>query len=157
MMKNRMIVLLALTVLVCCLAGCQAKPVLPADNGGANTQTQVSLADEMAAVRRSADELHNSLEKDALTQADMNQKSEALRVLWDNALNRLLDEAKRTLTEAELAKLTAEQTAWEADRSAAIEAAGQAYADGSMYATVVNLEAARLTEERVNELYERLK
>ena len=72
-------------------------------------------------------------------------------------LTHLLEKAQQSLTEAEWTKLTAEQTAWEAERTAAVEAAGKDYEGGSMYALTVNREAAARAEERVYQLYERLK
>ena len=44
-----------------------------------------------------------------------------------------------------------------ADKEAAVEEAGKEVEGGSMYPLVVNSEAAKLTEERVYELYEQLK
>ena len=65
--------------------------------------------------------------------------------------------AKKTLPAAEKAKLTAEQSAWLETRTQTMEAAGKDVEGGSVYALVVNMEAARLTEARTNELYELLK
>ena len=108
----------------------------------------------LTSIKEQADAIKASLEQDDLTQANMNLLSEELRALWDKALNHLLDEAKKTLPEAEMEQLTAKQSAWEADMEAAVEAAGKEYEGGSMYALVVNTEAAKLTEARVYELYE---
>lgn len=93
------------------------------------------------------------MEQDPMTQAELNQKSQELRALWEEALNYLLDEAKKTLPEAEMEKLTAEQSAWETDMKTAIEATGKEYEGGSICALAVNTEAARLTEECVFNLY----
>lgn len=107
--------------------------------------------------KEQAEAIAASLEQDVLTQTEMNQKSEQLRTLWDEALKLLLDEAKKNLTEAELEKLTADQSAWEANTEAAVVAAGKEFEGGSMYALVVNSEAAVLTEARVYELFELLR
>ena len=69
----------------------------------------------------------------------------------------LLDEAKKLLPEADVEKLTTEQSDWEADMAAAVETAGKEFEGGSMYALIVNAEAAKLTEERVYKLYELLR
>ena len=108
-------------------------------------------------VKEQSDAIKTSLEQEPFTQTDMNQKSEELRTLWDEALNHLLDEAKKILPKAEVAKLTAEQSTWEAEMKAAVEAAGKEVEGGSAYPLVVNSEAAKLTEERVCKLYELLK
>ena len=108
-------------------------------------------------IKEQADTIKVSLEQDELTQTDMNMKSEELRALWDRTLNLLLDEAKNELAETEMEQLAAEQSAWTADTETAIEAAGKEFEGGSMYALIVNSEAARLTEERVFQLFELLK
>ena len=116
-----------------------------------------TMEEYLTSVKEQADAIKASLEQDDLTQTNMNLLSEELRALWDEALNHLLDEAAKTLSEAEMEKLTAKQSAWEADMEAAVEAAGKEYEGGSMYALVVNTEAAKLIEARVDELYELLK
>ena len=156
-MKKMLLILLALCI--CCLTGCQKETAAP-DPVATVTDAQdatTTLADYMATVTAQSDALKTSLEKDDLTQTDMNQKSQELRELWEGALNHLLDEAKKTMTEAELAQLTAEQAAWETEKAAAVEAAGKDVEGGSMYALVVNSEAAKLTEECAAKLYETLK
>ena len=111
----------------------------------------------LTSVKEQADAIKASLEQDDLTQTNVSLLSEELRALWDKALNYLLDEAKKTLPEAEMEKLTAEQSAWEADMEAAVEAAAKEYEGGSIHTLVINSEAAKLTQERVYELYELLK
>lgn len=114
-------------------------------------------ATRMPAAKEQSDAIKTSLEQEPLTQTDMNQKSEELRALWDEALNLLLDEAKKILPEAEVEKLIAEQNTWKTDTEAAVEAAGKEFEGGSLYPLIVNTEAAKLTEERVYKLYELLK
>lgn len=148
-MRKTITALLLLCLMAACLTGCQKKADSAAD--------EVGLADYMATVETQSNALKSSLEKDELTQTEMNQKSGELRDLWDAALNRMLEEAKKVLPAAEMEKLTAEQTTWLEFRTQAVETAGKAVEGGSMYPLVVNMEAARLTEARVYELYERLK
>ena len=155
-MKKTIIALLTLVLLVCCLTGCQ-KENAGVVNHTAATDAAVSLDDYLTDVKAQSAAVKTSLEQDALTQTDMNQKSKELRDLWEGALTHLLEKAQQSLTEAEWTKLTAEQTAWEAERTAAVEAAGKDYEGGSMYALTVNREAAARAEERVYQLYERLK
>ena len=50
-----------------------------------------------------------------MTQTDMNQKAEELRALRAEALNHLLEEAKKILPEAEVERLTAEMIGRETD------------------------------------------
>ena len=119
--------------------------------------TWMTAEEYLAFVKKQSDMIKTSLEQDPLTQTDMNQKSEELRALWDEALDLLLDQAKKSLPEAEVENLTAEQSVWEADKKAAVEAAGKEFEGGSLYPLIVNSEAAKLTEERVYKLYELLK
>jgi len=159
-MKKIIVALLALVALTFCLAGCQFSPTPVKDNTttAADKASQIAALNEyIASIKEQSDAIKTSLEKDALTQTDMNLKSQELCDLWDGALNHLLDEAKKTLNAAELEKFNAEQSAWAADRDAAAEAAGKEFEGGSLYALVVNSEAARLTEERVSALLELLK
>lgn len=155
-MKKSVIAMLMLVMLVCCLTGCQKKPMV--DTGSTVSEAKGSLTDDyLIPIKDKSDAIKISLEQEELTQTDMNQKSEELRALWDEALNQLLDEAQKVLPAAELEQLAAEQSAWAADMMTAVEAAGKAYEGGSLYPLVVNSEAAKLTEERVYHLYERLK
>ena len=117
----------------------------------------MTVEEYLTFVKEQSDAIKTSLEQEPLTQTDMNQKSEELRTLWDEALNHLLDEAKKILPKAEVEKLTAEQSTWVAEMKAAVEAAGKEVEGGSAYPLVVNSEAAKLTEERVCKLYELLK
>ena len=119
--------------------------------------TWMTAEEYLTFVKKQSDAIKTSLEQEPLTQTDMNQKSEELRALWDETLNLLLDEAKKLLPEADVEKLTTEQSDWEADMAAAVETAGKEFEGGSLYPLIVNTEAAKLTEERVYKLYELLK
>lgn len=152
---KRTLITLVLLALVVCLAGCQQEPTPVEERVPAATQS-AELADYLASVKAQAEAIKKALEQEALTQTDMNQKSQELAELWDAALAQVLAEAQKSLTAAAYEQLTAEQTAWEADKQAAVEAAGKAYEGGSMYALAVNMEAATRTEARVLELAETL-
>jgi len=151
--------LLALCLLAVCLAGCQKKPVEESSAAVATNEPAMGILLEnyLASVKAEGDAIKASLEQDPLTQTEMNQKSQELRELWDAALARILDEAKMVLTEEEMSELTAAQDVWTEATGNAVEAAGKDYEGGSMYALVVNVEAANLTEARVYELHEMLK
>lgn len=148
-MKKTITVLLLLCLMAVCLTGCQKKADTAADKAG--------LADYLATVESQSNALKASLEKDPLPQVDMNMKSEELRQLWDAALTTMLDKAKSALPDAEWTALTEAQNAWTAATETAVAAAGKDWEGGSMYPLVVNMEAARLTEARVYEIYEMLK
>lgn len=154
-MRKTITALLLFCLLAVCMTGCQKKadPVVENTAAAANN----GLADYLASVEAQANAISTSLENDALTQTEMNQKSGELCDLWDAAMNRMLEEAKKALPASEMEKLTADQEAWLETRTQASEAAGKEFEGGSMQALVVNSEAAKLTEARTYELYGMLK
>lgn len=113
--------------------------------------------DYLAAVEEQAGSIQHFLEHEAMTQDDMNVKSQELYQLWDGALNHLWGELKTALTEERFAALLEEQLVWIADKEAAVEAAGKEFEGGSIYPLIVNSEAAAITEVRVYEFYALLK
>jgi len=155
-MKKWIIAMLILPVLAVCLTGCQQQQISDAASNTA-LETEGGFANDLTSIKEESDAIRLSLEQEDLTQTDMNQRAGELRTLWDEALNQLLDEAQKVLPEAELEQLAAEQSAWQTEMKTVVEAAGKAYEGGSLYPLVVNIEAAKLTEERVYQLYERLK
>lgn len=148
-MKRTIAVLLLLCLMAVCLTGCRKKAEPVTD--------KARLAEDMASAQTQSAALKASLETDELTQNEMNQKSGELRSLWESAMSRMLEEAKKALPAADMEKLTAEQEAWLASTETAAKAAGKDFEGGSMYALAVNMEAASLAEARVYELYELLK
>ena len=157
-MKKAFIVLFIFAILAACLTGCQKRTMSAMDAGSTAALDAVNnLEIYLASVREKSEAINTSLEQDELTQTDMNLKSQELRTLWEEALNHLLDEAKKILPAAEMEKLTAEQRTWATDVTAAVDAAGKEVEGGSLYALVTNTKAARMTQERVYKLFEQLK
>lgn len=113
-----------------------------------------SLNDYLTSVKEQADAINTSLENDILTQQEMNIKAEELYKLWDDALNHVWGVLKDNLSEDEFAQLLDGQRTWIDAKEKAVEEVGKEVEGGSMYPLVVNSEAARLTEERVYELYD---
>ena len=111
----------------------------------------------MESVKAQSDAIKVSLEQDPLTQMDMNEKSQELYLLWNAAMEHLLAEAGHVLPDEEFAELSQAQRIWLSEKESAVQAAGKEFEGGSIYAMVVNGEAAALTEARVYELYEMLK
>lgn len=108
-------------------------------------------------LKEQSDILKTSLQEDELTQAELNQKSQDLYKLWDDALNDLWGKLRSSLPEDEFDKLLDEQLDWIEDKENAVAEAGKPYEGGSIYPLIVNSEAAQITEDRVYELYELLK
>lgn len=91
----------------------------------------------------------------ASDQFRMNEISEQLYQVWDEALNGVWKVLKKNLDKGVMAALTEEERTWIEEKEEAVRKAGEEYAGGSMQALVTNQEAARLTKERVYELKER--
>ena len=129
-----------------------------ADSQIETEQNNISSYDDyMASITKQSDILKTSLEQEILTQQDMNLKSEELYELWDDALNYLWGKLKESLPEDEFSKLLDEQRIWISEKEKNVEEAGRDVEGGSMYSLVVNMEAAKITEERVYELYQLFK
>ncbi len=126
-------------------------------NGFSSCAISKGVSDMIADAKERADAVEASLEHDPLCQADMNEKAAELYAIWDAALNELWAELKDTLREEEFQALLEEQRAWIAEKERAAKEAGQEVAGGSMQGMVMDLKAARMTKERVYELYELLK
>lgn len=116
-----------------------------------------ALYDNIASVEEQSKSIKTFLENDALTQADMNMKSQELYELWDEALNYLWGELKSSLSQEKFEKLLDEQRIWIVEKEKTIKEVGKEVEGGSLYSLIINSEAAKLTEERVYELYELLK
>ena len=111
----------------------------------------------IATVNEQSAAINTSLMEEELTQDEMNAKSKELLVLWEDAMNYVLGELKNNKSADEFAAVENEQTTWTADKDAAVKAAGQEFEGGSMYALVVNLTDAEMTEAHVYELNDLLK
>ena len=165
--------LLLFLIIVWLFSGCAAKESSihePADTEASvtktapaatveNTGAQVTMPDGqpldayMASVEEQVKSVRDALENDVLTQPELNQKSQQLYELWDGALNELWAVIKNTLPEDEYLKLLEEQQRWIIEKEEAVKMAGEDYEAGSVYPLIVNTEAAKITEERVYELF----
>lgn len=125
-----------------------------AQNVPSKEEIQDSLNAYITSIKEQADAINTSFENDILTQQEMNIKAEELYKLWDDALNHVWGVLKNSLPEDEFAQLLDGQRTWIDAKEKAVEEAGKEVEGGSMYLLVVNSEAARLTEERVYELYD---
>lgn len=125
-----------------------------AQNVPSKEEIQDSLNAYITSIKEQADAINASLENDILNQQEMNIKAEELYKLWDDALNHVWGVLKDNLSEDEFAQLLDGQRTWIDAKEKAVEEAGKEVEGGSMYPLVVNSEAARITEERVYELYD---
>ena len=116
-----------------------------------------SLKEQTAAAEQTAASLAASLQKDDLTQQEMNATAAALYDTWDTLLNSVWDVLKDTLDADSMAALTQEEKTWIAEKEAAAKDAGAVYAGGSMEPMAVNEKAAEMTRDRVYELLNLLK
>ena len=123
-------------------------------NGFSSYDASAHVEEDIALLEEWAKTLKDLLENEDLTQAEMNEASSELYATWDSALNILWNELKEELPDDEFSKLLDEQREWIKSKEEAVAKAGAEYEGGSMYSLVVNMEAADITEKRVNELYE---
>lgn len=143
MKKSRLILIF---IIILFISSCANKDIQSPD-----------IHEYITSVEEQSKSIKNFLEHDALTQTDMNMKSQELYELWDDALNYLWEELKNHLAEEEFSKLQDEQRIWITEKEKAIEKAGSEVEGGSIYQLVINSEAAKITEERVYELHVLLK
>lgn len=113
--------------------------------------------DELASVEDQAAELEKRIQKEALTQTELNTLTEELYKLWDTELNQIWSELKNSLDEDTMQKLTDEERNWISGKDKEVREAGAQYEGGSMQAMAENEKAAELTKNRVYELIKYLK
>jgi len=107
----------------------------------------------LADAEKEAAAMEKKLAEDAsLNQAEMNELSNEIYVVWDNVLNELWGILKDTQDENTMNDLLKEQREWIDMKEAEAQKAGEEFAGGSMQALVVNQKAAELTKVRVYEL-----
>lgn len=160
MKKKLVATLLMFSVFTFSMTGCQDEQTKDTTNDTVVVDEQennTELEEYIANIEEQSDSIKDALENEVVTQAEMNEKSQELYELWDGALNYLWGELKKVLSEEEFEKLRDEQRTWIAQKEEAVETAGKEFEGGSLYPTIVNSEAAEITEKRVYELYELLK
>ena len=104
-----------------------------------------------------ASSLEDRLEKENLTQSEMNELSQELYTLWDTQLNTTWKQIKDKLDADAMEKLRVEERAWIKERDQKIKEAGEEYASGSVQTMVMNMKGAELTKDRCYELFEYLR
>ena len=97
----------------------------------AETAEQVSIADEMAAVEAKSVEYEKRL-SEAQTQAELNDIASEWYHLWDDELNSLWERATAEASDKHRDEMISGQKAWVERKEAAVDAAGDMVAGGSM-------------------------
>lgn len=154
MKKSVLILVFVITILT---VGCGNETAKAPNESQIVEDSNHAMDDYMASVIEQSDIIKSALENEVVTQTDMNIKSQELYELWDGALNHLWSELKNRLSEEDFSELLDKQRIWIEEKEKSVEEAGKEVEGGSMYSLVVNMEAAKITEERVYELYELLK
>lgn len=116
-----------------------------------------SMRDYVASVEEQVSALEDTVYHDPnVNQADMNSAAQSRYELWDSALNTLWNQLTRTLDKETMRQLVAEEKKWINMKEQAMADAEAEGGGGSITATLVYGEGARLTRERVYELLELL-
>lgn len=116
-------------------------------------QTDFKVQEMLEEAEKEAEALEKKLQEDpSLTQADMNELSSEIYMVWDDALNELWKALKDSLDEATMESLLEEQRAWITEKEAEVKQAGEEVGGGSLAPLVANQRAADLTRVRVYEL-----
>lgn len=111
-----------------------------------------NLKDTIAFTEEWAAFLENSIEKDPLTQAEYNEKTQELYELWDAALNNVWQVLKQTQDAEAMSSLTVEEREWIALKEQAAADAGADHEGSTMQPMIINSKAAEMTRARVYEL-----
>ena len=121
-----------------------------ADTESAAVQTDFKADELLEEAEKEAETLERKLQEDlSLTQADMNELSYEIYMVWDDALNELWKALKDSLDEESMESLLEEQRAWITEKEAEVKQAGEEVGGGSLAPLVSNQRAAELTRVRV--------
>lgn len=111
---------------------------------------EISGAEEQAAA------IDRRLEREALTQVEMNQLSMQKYQLWDNELNSVWGRLQNTLSAEEMNRLTADERTWINQKDAAMANEAAKYGSGSLSDMMRTEKGVELTKARVYVLAEYL-
>ena len=92
------------------------------------------------------------MQKEAVTQTEMNESAAELYRLWDDTLNVVWRLLEADLDTADMEALREEEMEWIASKDAEVQAAGQEHKGGSAQPLDEAMKAAELTKARVYEL-----
>ncbi len=128
-----------------------------ADTGTDSTDSGADTMDGLIDTLNVTSRLEERLQKENLTQEEMNELSDELYKAWDAQLNTTWKQMKRTLDAETMEKITKEQREWLKERDIMIKEAGKGYEGGSIQSMLMSTEGAELTRERVYDLFEYLR
>lgn len=117
----------------------------------------IKIEDELLVIELKEDEYDVKLQKDDITQTEMNQISSEIYTLWDDELNSLMERLPDKVDSDTMETIRQEESQWIADRNDQVEKAGAEFEGGSMRPTIENSTATDLTKARVYELSEYFK
>lgn len=122
-----------------------------------STKAGVDTMDGLIDTLNKSAKLEERLQKENLTQEEMNELSAELYKAWDDQLNITWKQMKQTLDADTMETIKKEQREWIKDRDRLIQEAGKGYEGGSIQQMIMNTEGAELTRERVYDLFEYLR
>ena len=128
-------------------------------SSGSSDKQEVSdaIAEEISDVEEKASELEVELEDALLSASEQKNVSKELYTLWDDELNSVWKQLKKTLDSDTMSTLTKKEKTWIKDKESQVEEAGKSYEDSNKKEAAQNQKGAELTKARVYELIEYLK
>lgn len=116
------------------------------------SKNKVSIQDELAQIEKKEAEIDARLQKESLTQSEMNQLTAEVYKLWDDELNKVWKHLKDTLDDSTMTTLKEDESKWIKEKDVKVKAAGKEAEGGSLQPMLENDMAAELTKARVYEL-----
>lgn len=123
------------------------------DSNTEEVKKEISLVDQrIAEAEAQEQEQSKRMEKEDITQSEMNHIASTIYGLWDDQLNWMWGEMENKLDEATMNALRTEQNEWIETRSKQMKEAGAEAEGGSMQPLLESTKGAQMTKDRVNEL-----
>lgn len=125
-----------------------------AQNGFSSCEAaeELTIDERLAKAEEDEKALNERLQKDDITQTEMNDISYEVYQLWDQELNDIWGRLEETLDEASMETLRAEEREWITMKEAEMKKAGAEFEGGSMQPLMESSTGAEMTKARVYEL-----
>lgn len=123
------------------------------DSNTEEVKKEVPLVDQrITEVESQEQEQNKRLQKEDITQSEMNHIASTIYGMWDDQLNWMWGEIENKLDADTMETLRTEQNAWIESRNNLIKEAGAEAQGGSMQPMLESTKGAQMTKDRVYEL-----